>query len=46
LQRIAPDKFAEARTRRSNTEIGALPKRINNNLKRNPELIDAAEGLS
>ena len=45
LQRIAPDKFAEARTRRSIKEIAALPKRINANLKRNAELMKAAKGL-
>jgi hypothetical protein len=45
LQRIAPDKFAEARTRRSSKEIVALPKRINENLKRNAELIREAKGL-
>jgi hypothetical protein len=43
LQRIAPDKFAEARTRRSIKEIAALPKRTNANLKRNAELIKAAK---
>jgi hypothetical protein len=45
LQRIAPDKFAEARTRRSIKEIAALPKRINANLKRNAELLKEAKGL-
>jgi hypothetical protein len=46
LQRIAPDKVAEARARRSIKEIGALPKRINENLKRNAALIKEAKGLS
>jgi hypothetical protein len=45
LERIAPDKLAEARTRRSIKEITALPKRINANRKRNAELIRAAKGL-
>ena len=45
LERIAPDRAAEARTRRSIKEIAALPKRINENLKRNAELIKAAKGL-
>jgi DNA-binding CsgD family transcriptional regulator len=45
LQRIAPDKIAETRARRSSKEIAALPKRINANLKRNAELIKAAKGL-
>ena len=46
LQRVAPDRLAEARTRRSIKEIAALPKRVNENLKRNAELIKAAKGLS
>ena len=45
LQRIAPDKIAEARTRRSSKEIATLPKRINENLRRNADLIKAAKGL-
>jgi hypothetical protein len=45
LQRIAPDKVAEARARRSIKEVAALPKRINGNLKRNAELIKSAKGL-
>jgi DNA repair exonuclease SbcCD ATPase subunit len=45
LQRIAPDRLAEARTRRSSKEIAALPKRINANLKRNAELLKEAKGL-
>jgi hypothetical protein len=45
LDRIAPDRIAEARARRSMKEISALPKRINANLKRNAELIKQAKGL-
>jgi hypothetical protein len=45
LERIAPDKFAEASTRRSSKDIAALPKRINANLKRNAELLEQAKGL-
>ena len=46
LERIAPDRAAEVRARRSSKEIAALPKRINENLKRNAELIKEAKGLS
>jgi DNA repair exonuclease SbcCD ATPase subunit len=45
LERIAPDKIAEARSRRAIRDIAALPKRINANLKRNAELIKQAKGL-
>jgi hypothetical protein len=45
LQRIAPDKIAEARARRSSKEIAALPKRINANLQRNAELLKETKGL-
>jgi hypothetical protein len=45
LERIAPDKAAEVRARRCSKEIAALPKRINENLKRNAELIKKAKGL-
>ena len=44
LQRIAPDKFAEARTKASRRDIAALPKRINSNKESIAGLVKEAKG--
>ena len=45
LERIAPDKFVEARTRRAIKDIEALPATINENLKLAADLRKEAKGL-
>jgi DNA repair exonuclease SbcCD ATPase subunit len=45
LNCLAPDRAAEIRARRISKDRAALPKRINENLKRNAELIKGAKGL-
>jgi hypothetical protein len=44
LERIAPDKFAEARQRARRKERAALPKRISETRKRGAELVKEAKG--
>jgi hypothetical protein len=45
LQRIAPDKFAEAKTKRSRRDIVALPKRIKSNKEGIASLVKEAKGV-
>jgi hypothetical protein len=45
LQRIAPDRFAEARMKRSRRDIAALPKRIASNKESIAGLVKEAKGV-
>jgi hypothetical protein len=45
LERIAPNKAAEARARRSRRDIASLPKRINRNVEAIAGLIKEAKGV-